>query len=273
MKKDYSDKNIISRPYLSAEESLQKKQRRILKRVLVFVFVVLLVTIGYVCGFTSVFKITHVQIEGEFDPQLKESIQPVLNTLYLGANIFFATARRSKRDIESIVPHLISISLDRHFPSTVTIRIKQRLPMLKILQPDGSIFLADSDSFVFTIGETGANAPIIIEIPTSTRVELDTTLFTKDQIDSISAYISQLDSELSIKIAKISQIGTLASQYNFYSQKRWYLMIDIRNSATSSIQTLKTFLSEKYREEPTLRYVDLRIPNSVFYNSINDDRK
>lgn len=265
MKKDYSNKNIISHPSISSEELRQKKRKRIIKHTIVVVCVLVFATMNYVCWFTPVFKITTVQIDGEFDPSLNESLKPVLDKHYINKHVFFATSKRGKHDIETIVPYVMSTSITRQLPSTITVHIYQRMPAFKIQQPDGSVFVADRESFVFMNTGTGVEAPITIEVPTSTHIDLNAPLFNSDQIEKISANISQLDTKLGIKVAKVSQIGSMETQFNLYSQKRWYVMVDLNNDANNTVQTLKTFLSEKYKLEPSLSYIDLRIPNSVFY--------
>lgn len=265
MKKDYSDKNSVLRPSISAEELRQKKRKKTIKHAIIVACILLFAAMNYVCWFTPVFKITTVQIDGDFDPSLNESLKPVLEKHYINKHIFFATSKRSKHDIETIVPYVISTSITRQLPSTITVHIYQRMPVFIIQQPDGSVFVADRESFVFMNTGTGVDAPITIEVPTSTHIDLNAPLFNTDQIEKISANISQLDTILGIKVSKISQIGPMESQFNLYSQKRWYLMVDLNNDAAETVQTLKTFLSEKYKLEPSLSYIDLRIPNSVFY--------
>ncbi len=265
MKKDYSNKTIITHPSVLTEELKHKKRKRILKRTITVAYVLLFIISNYVFWLTPMFKITTVAIEGEYEPQVKELLQPILEKHYLNRHILFAASKRSKQDVEHLVPHLVSMSSSRHFPSTIILRVQQRLPAFKITQPDGSKYVADRNTFVYMKGETDTTTPITIEIPTTTAVELNTQLYTNTHVSNIWANISQLYELFGLKTTKMSQIGSLTTQLSLYSQKRWFIMIDLNNDASNTIQTLKTFLSEKYKLEPSLSYIDLRIPNSVFY--------
>jgi hypothetical protein len=74
-----------------------------------------------------------------------------------------------------------------------------------------------------------------------------------------------MKAENNVKIAKFMLRSKDLADFDVFSQKPWFMIVDAKKDPKTYVEALKTFLQEKYAIENTLTYIDLRIQDRIYY--------
>lgn len=261
-KKDYSGKSFAN-PYKRFLVSSPAKRRfkKIGRRLLFLLPALAVLGAGYVVFFTDYFSITEVTLAGEYQTMHHDQLLEQGRRAAIGKSILWLSTKKIHNAILS--DDILSVSVNKKFPRTISIIANERIQKFQI-QRGSESFLADQEGFVMQEGLD--HSLVLVELPTTTpEIIPRTQALTKEEFVFFNNLTKELKEENGLKVAKISKRVKDLLDFNVFSQKKWFLVVDSTKTVEAYVNGLKTFLSEKYSIENNLQYIDMRIPDTIFY--------
>ena len=250
-----------------------KKRRIIIRIILLFLIFVIVIA-----GITSFFYIPKLKIqkisiksysEKVDKDELSKYISNYLDKKYLGifplGNFFLFPKNKAKRDILKDFSYIKEIILNKDFPGTINLEIKERKPEAILCYENDCSFL-DEDSFIFQKAPFFSGSAIVKfrdEKSGSNMLSLGDKLLDSNQFKNLIKFKDLLKLE---KIEVNEIILKDENIYNIVTSDNWRIIINNENEAEDTFLNLKTIISSKIKDKmKKLEYIDLRFGNKVFY--------
>lgn len=136
-----------------------------------------------------------------------------LSGLYTGKNLYSYNLKEAEANIE-LNPYIEVVSIERQFPSTLCINIRERIEHAAIAGPNDHYCILDETGFILHIGHrTSAEGLILIEglgtsgFSVGTAVDIDKSILrTYTLVELLSATSERADEILSIDLSNTANI-------------------------------------------------------------------
>lgn len=250
-----------------------RKRRMIIKMILFFL--IFIIVIAGAIGFFHIsrLRIQKISIKSYSEKidkdELSKYASDYLNKKYLGifplANFFLFPKNEVKQNILKDFPHIKEIVIDKDFPDTINLEIKEREPEAILCYENNCSFL-DEDSFIFQKAPFFSGSTIVKfrdERNGSSRLSLGEKLLDSNQFKNLMKFKNLLKSE---KIEAKEIILKDENIYNIVTSDNWRIIINNENEIEDTFVNLKTIIESKIKDKlKNLEYIDLRLGNKVFY--------
>ncbi|MCW2278860.1 cell division protein FtsQ/DivIB [Heliophilum fasciatum] len=167
---------------------------------LLFSFIAMALVATYFFLRSPFFGITHVSVQGT--SLLPEAEMVQLSGIQLGENIWRLD---EKRVVQQLLfhPQVEAIALERQWPSTVILQIKERKPVAVVHGPRGFILVDHQGTFLQTVNAlTGIPLPLLTGIPVSSQVGPGQA-FTGDEMAAALRFCREFAPTLMTRIAEV----------------------------------------------------------------------
>lgn len=175
-----------------AEESKTKKKKRGKGLLITAIILIILAGIGFL-GYKTL-KIAKVEVKGNSIVSTDTILS--LADIQTGESLLSVSNSEVENNIEKN-PYLIFVGIDRIFPDTIVINVKERTPKA-LIEYMGSYVITDGDGFILGINESNANStvPKIKGIVVKTTTVGDIIVIdNKYQLSQLKEIIAALEKE------------------------------------------------------------------------------
>jgi cell division septal protein FtsQ len=250
------------------KRALARRRPRILLSLALTVLFVVVPAGVYAWGRTSsTFDVSHVQVVGSQRVSQKAALH-LLQERFVGRNLFSVSGADVAKALQPLV-YLASAKVDRHFPSTLIVRVREFRPGAYVLS-DGRWYLVSDDGHVLAdvAGEKRKPAAALAAVPERLKPRLPAILATGPLklrgVTSQAEILDALTVARALPVAMRTQIQRVrATDTGFRLVLRNGLVIDVGSAdglrdKVLSLQAVTGYYRTKH-VKPT--YVDVSLPD------------
>ncbi|MCE9643548.1 MAG: FtsQ-type POTRA domain-containing protein [Candidatus Andersenbacteria bacterium] len=220
--------------------------------------------------FTKTFSITTVTIV-DAKPNTEVAVRAIAEKS-IGQNILFAQTKPTEREILQKVPQVKDAHIIRKLPGTIKVVIQEKTPVLLLLS-GGTYYFLDNQGIAYEEASLDALPGIVLPVVKTSDQNAKVTLGTRAVDDQFISFIAEtlkkLPDAANAQVVEIQIPSLETREAHFLLDKNWTLLMDTTRSADDQLDILKRLLEHTVtaQEMQTLQYIDLRIPNRVYYKS------
>lgn len=259
------------------------KLRQIYHGLLPWLSVVLLILLilapiflfGWFLFYTDVFAIKAVTIV-DARPHTEEATRNIVKKALEGlppyGSIFFINTDDLKMNIESALAQVRTLQVTRSLPSTIKIIVQEKQPSL-LLVSNGSYYFVDDQGIPYEEAHLdtlpGIVLPTVHNADDKAKVTIGVAVVAPEFVDFVEYVQQHLPEYINAQVARIQIPSLAAREVHFVMDTNWELKLDVTRDKEQQLNILKRLVTEMISEDEleTLDYIDLRIPNRVYYKT------
>lgn len=227
----------------------------------------------YLLVYSSIFRIEKIVISGINEVDNFNAVQLAVQKYTEGFkfgilpknNIWLINKNQLARFIDENAP-VEEVVISKEF-RTLEIGGREKLPVL-IWQEGEQNYYLDKSGWVMAAvaeGEIKYDLPTINR-GTTTAIVVGAQIIDSKSVDFIEGALEELKEGLrGWPIKKIEVKDFANREVNFYTHEGWYIILDIEGDMGKTLANLNNFLRQEGVDSKKLHYVDLRIPDKIFY--------
>lgn len=226
--------------------------------------------LGWLMFFTDTFSVSAITVV-----DAKQNTEASIRTFSesnIGKNILFVPTEQIEQKIIQDVPQVRDVHIVRKLPGTLKIIVQEKQPAF-LLVSGGSYYFVDADGIAYENASLDVLPGVVLPTVKNSDTKAKVTLGASAVDQSFVAFITESQEELpSISGAQIAEMripSLAAREVHFLLDKNWKVLMDTTRPAEEQLDILKRLLEDTVttEEHQTLEYIDLRIPNRVYYKS------
>lgn len=169
---------------------------------------------------------------------------------------------RLKKKLLAKVPQISEVSFRKNIITNVlTVVVKEHQTSI-VWQTAGEKFLVNRYGVVYDKADD--DTPLImVEDLKNIPVSLKQKVVASDFIEFVTSFVANLPRKTNISIKRIT-IPETTFEVEMYTNEEWRIILDTTRPPDDQLNALVRVLREM-EDNPPREYVDLRIPNKVFY--------
>ena len=224
------DKEIVERIRLRKIEA-EKKRRRQKRRLISSVVLAVVAIVCFILSFTPIFTVDSIEVKGNTHYSAEEIIS--MGHAVPGKNLIYKADKAVIQKYLEQNPYIKSAEVQRKFPSTIVISVKERTPVMAIKYDDDYLVL-DREGILLQKSRTKPKLTIV-EGNIIKKIKLSQQLGTTDEVQmhkSVELVQAMADNDLYfVKIDMTDKYSIKAYVYNTLIVKNDYdtLMENIKN--------------------------------------------
>ncbi|PIT97848.1 MAG: hypothetical protein COT71_04090 [Candidatus Andersenbacteria bacterium CG10_big_fil_rev_8_21_14_0_10_54_11] len=191
-------------------------------------------------------------------------------------NIFFVDPTALEAAVRSRLPQVRTVHVTRQLPGTVKSIIQEKEPAFLLLS-GGTYYFVDDAGIVYEEARL-ENLPGIV-LPTvknddlAAAATIGTAAVERQFVTFIQQMNELLPDRVGAHLAKIHIPSLAAREIHVRLDNNWRILFDATRSADVQLSVLEVLLRETISAEEyaALEYIDLRIPNRVYYRTALGD--
>ncbi len=235
---------------------------------LIFLFVAPVCILAWLIFFTKTFSV--VSVTTVDTNQNTESDIRAITDKHQGKNILFIQTDQIEQQILREVPQVRDVHILRKLPGTLKIIVQEKDPALLLIS-NGSYYFVDAQGIAYANASLdllpGVVLPTVKTADASAQVIIGARAVDASFVDFIAEVQEDLPDIVHGQIGEIHIPSLAAREVHFFLDRNWKIMMDTTRSAASQLTILSQLLASSVpaEEQQTLQYIDLRIPNRVYY--------
>ncbi len=215
--------------------------------------------------FADYFIIERYQVEEEKTiVEDNKNMNQIMEKL-LGKNLFLLDSANIIKQIKNVHPEIQNIRLKKIFPKTIKVEFEKYPTVANIVNIVGGIqkkYLIDSQGLLTEENAENPDLPYI-KIETKEQLKLRTTILpdatrSAEKLTYIIQAINLFEEKFGIRILFVL-FKAREREVHLYTEKSFYVMIDMEKDLRMQIEKLKKALSKLDIYKEPLLYIDLRI--------------
>ncbi|HLC48978.1 MAG TPA: FtsQ-type POTRA domain-containing protein [Candidatus Andersenbacteria bacterium] len=218
--------------------------------------------------FTQTFAVSAITTV-DAKPSTQESIQTIMKDSS-GKNILVIPTDQLEQKILHDVPQVRDVHIVRKLPGTLKVIVQEKKPALLLIS-GGSYYFVDTEGIAYENASLDVLPGVVLSTVKNSDPDAIVKLGANAVESSFVAFITEAQEKLpEITGAQIAEmrIPSLATrEVHFLLDKNWRILMDTTRSAADQMGILSRLLEDTITPEElqTLEYIDLRIPNRVYY--------
>lgn len=239
---------------------------------LALIIIVPLSTFIWLLFFTHTFAVTAITVV-DAKPNTEPAVRQIAQKS-IGNNILFAQTASLEQEIAQHVTQVKDVHIIRKLPGTLKIIIQERTPAILLLS-GGTYYFVDSDGVAYEEAPLDTLPGIVLPVVKNSDDNAHVTIGTRAVDDQFILFLTDalkgLPDITHAQVVEV-QIPALATrEAHFLLDKNWIILMDTTRPAAGQLDVLKRLLEHTIAgpDLDTLQYIDLRIPNRVYYKSRN----
>jgi cell division septal protein FtsQ len=243
--------------------------------VLIISIVVPLALLIWFTFFTDTFTvkaITVVDARPHITQAVRERIEREITPQGDGARplIFGVRTAGLEHDIVTDIPAIRSVHITRQLPGTIKALVQEKTPALLLLNK-GQYYFVDAEGIAYEQASLhllpGVVLPTVKNRDASVEVSPGKPVLAPEFVSFVKTIETDLPSKVSAEVAEIRVPSLAAREVTFRLSNNWDIRFDTTRRADEQLRILETLLTHNISEEEkaTLEYIDLRIPNRVYF--------
>lgn len=225
--------------------------------------------------FTSIFSVQAIAVI-DARPHIAERAQATaeahIATTPLTRNIFFVNTERLATELTQQIPEVRTIRVTRQLPGTVKILIQEKEPALLFLS-GGTYYFVDDQGIAYERArlETlpGEVLPIVKNDDPTSEVTLGIAVVQTNLVQFVLRVAKELPERIHVGVGEIRIPSLAAREVRFLLDNNWELRFDSTRPPDQQLEILQQLLAGTItaEEQAQLEYIDLRIPDRVYYRT------
>ncbi len=224
--------------------------------------------LGWLLFFTHTFSVSAITVV-DAKPNTEASIR-TLSESSMGENILFIPTEQIEQKILHDVPQVRDVHILRKIPGTLKIIVQEKKPAF-LLVSGGSYYFVDAEGIAYENASLdvlpGVVLPTVKNSDSAAKVTLGTNAVEASFVDFIMEAQKKLPDITHAQIAEMRIPSLATREAHFLLDRNWKILMDTTRSAEGQLDILSRLLEDTItsEEQQTLQYIDLRIPNRVYY--------
>ncbi|MEK7499403.1 MAG: FtsQ-type POTRA domain-containing protein [Patescibacteria group bacterium] len=224
--------------------------------------------LGWLLFFTDTFAVSAITVVDAKD-HTSEKVRTITEKS-IGQNLLFIPTEQLEQKILLDVPQVRDVHMVRKLPGTLKIIVQEKQPAILLIS-GGSYYFVDAEGIAYEQALLdvlpGVVLPTVKNSDANATVTLGTNAVETQFVTFIQEALQKLPSITGAQIAEMRIPSLATKEVHFYLDKNWRVLMDTTRSAKDQIGILELLLADTIsdQEKQTLEYIDLRIPNRVYY--------
>lgn len=224
---------------------------------------------------TEVFTVQAVTVVDARE-HTREAVQAIIERtverLPLNRNIFFVPIQTIEIEIVSALPQVRTVYITRKLPGTIKVIVQEKTPELLLLS-GGKYYFVDQAGVPYEEARLETLPEVVLPTVKNNDRSATVTLGAAAVDTSFVAFLKEVQKELpkrtGSQVAEVRIPSLAAREVHFTLDNNWQVRFDVTRSAAQQLNILQRLLTTTISEEEkkTLEYIDLRIPNRVYYKT------
>lgn len=220
--------------------------------------------------FTDTFTVQSITVV-DARPHTEQQVRTIASDS-LGKNMLFLPTMLLEQKVLSEFPHVRTVHIERTLPGTLKIIVQEKNPKLLMLS-GGKYYFVDEDGQAYEEAslETlpGVVLPTIKNSDASAQVSVGTQVVEALFIRFLDELEKGLPEIVSAHVVEIRIPSLSAREVSFFLSNNWEIRFDSTRAASGQLSILKQLVTSTIspEEQQVLQYIDLRIPNRVYYKT------
>ena len=237
---------------------------------LVLMVVVPVLLLGWLVFFTNSFAVEAITVVDAREHTAAQAQTLVGDTL--GKNILFVQTDILEIKILGDLPQVRTVHIARKLPGTLKVIIQEKEPVMLILSK-GNYYFVDAEGIAYEQAQLDTLPGIVLPTIKNNDQEANLTIGTRVVAETFVQFIDEVQKSLpAIVEAQIveTRIPSLAArEVHVKLDNNWVIKLDITRDSSIQMSVLRQLLKSTVTDEEkqVLEYIDLRIPNRVYYRT------
>lgn len=240
------------------------------------VFFLICITLGpvlffsWLLLFTKTFTVSAITV---VDAQIgtEEQIRLIVHET-IGESIVFLQTERIAGRLTRDIPQIKNVHIVRKLPGTLKIIVQEKTPVLLLLS-NTSYYFVDAEGIAYKTASLDNLPGTILPVVKSSDRQGSVTLGAPAVAESFVAFITEVQKKIPdiahAQVVEMTIPSLAAREVHFVLDRNWNILMDTTRPASAQLNVLQRLLEQtiNQEEEQTLQYIDLRIPNRVYYKT------
>lgn len=229
-----------------------------------------LVLFGWLLFFTKTFAVSAITVV-DARPQTEERIREITRE-YTGNNILFLPTDSLAGKLSQEIPQINNVHLVRKLPGTLKIIIQEKTPVL-LLSSNASYYFVDGNGIAYEKASLdtlpGIVLPVVKNKDTGATVTLGVPAVEASFVSFIQEVQEKMPAIAHAQVVEMNIPSLAAREVHFLLDRNWTILMDTTRLASGQLDVLSSLLEHTVtkEEQQVLQYIDLRIPNRVYYKT------
>lgn len=218
--------------------------------------------------FTQTFAVSAITVV-DAQTGTQEQVRTLADTMRGKSILFLQTEILSGRLLRD-VPQIKNVHIVRKLPGTLKIIIQEKTPVLLLLSK-GSYYYVDATGIAYAVASLDSLPGVVLPVVKNSDTNATVTLGALAVEESFVSFIDEVQTKIP-DIAKAQVVAMnipslAAREVHFFLDRNWNILMDTTRPASAQLDVLQRLLEHTVsaEEQQTLQYIDLRIPNRVYY--------
>jgi cell division septal protein FtsQ len=220
--------------------------------------------------FTPTFQVQAITIV-DARPHTADAIRSAIPDLK-NKKIFFIDTKVLEEHIASTIPQVRTVHVVRKLPDTIKIVVQEKTPVILLLSNQHYYFV-DASGIAYEEArlETlpGTVLPVVKNTDQNAQLTLGTAVVEPSFISFIQTIQDKIPAIVHAHVAEIRIPSLAAREVHFLLDTNWLLRFDSTRDPQVQLAILQRVFNETIsdQQKKTLEYIDLRIPNRVYFKT------
>lgn len=225
--------------------------------------------------FTDVFNVQAVTVVDARDgtiAQVKEIINDQVEGGPLGKNIFFVQADSMEQAIKAKLSQIKTVHVVRKLPATIKAIVQEKEPVILLLS-GGKYYFVDEVGMAYEKAMLDTLPGVVLTTVKNNDEETSVTIGVVTIQPSLITFLKiaeeKLPEVIGAKIGEVHIPSLAAREVRVILDNNWTVFFDVTRSPSAQIGVLKSLISNTITPEEAklMEYIDLRVPNRVYYKT------
>ncbi len=220
--------------------------------------------------FTKTFAVSAITVV-DARPVTEQQIRDIADSMK-GENILFLQTDVLTVRLARDIPQIKNVHIVRKLPGTLKIIIQEKTPTLLLLS-NASYYFVDAAGIAYETASLDSLPGIVLPVVKNADTNGTVTLGAPAVDPTFVSFIEEVQKKMpDIALAQVVEMkipSLAAREVHFQLNRNWNILMDTTRSASAQLTVLKQLLEHTVtqEEQQTLQYIDLRIPNRVYYKT------
>ncbi len=225
---------------------------------------------GWLLLFTQTFAVSAITVVDArigTEQQIRDSTDSLR-----GKNLLFLQTEILAGRLLGDIPQIKNVHIVRKLPGTLKIIVQEKTPLLLLLS-NGSYYFVDAAGIAYETASLDSLPGVVLPVVKNTDQDGQVTLGAPAVDESFVAFITEVQKKIpDITRAQVVEMripSLTAREVHFLLDRNWNILMDTTRNASAQLDVLERLLKHTVttEEQQTLQYIDLRIPNRVYYKT------
>ncbi len=201
---------------------------------------------------------------------VEDIVEQELNRVAMNRIIFLVQTDNIESRIANSLPQIRVVHIERKLPDTLKVVLQEKTPALLLLS-NGTYYFVDEAGIPYEEAQLhtlpGVVLPTVKNAAGETHVTLGVPAVAKEFVTFVRYIGEHLGESVGAKVAEIRIPSLAAREVHFILDNNWVVKFDVTREPAQQLGILARIANEMLSEEErrAVEYIDLRIPNRVYY--------